>query len=47
MYLWSTGADTPRPIALERNDKGLWKAFEWSSLEVDVRPPSRRTRDEL
>jgi hypothetical protein len=46
MFVWSTGADSPRPISLERNDKGLWKAYEWSSLEVDVRPPARAS-DEL
>jgi hypothetical protein len=47
MFLWSTGADTPRPVALERNDKGLWKAFEWSSLEVDVRQPAPPPSDDL
>lgn len=47
MFVWSTGADTPRPISLERNDNGIWKAFEWSSLEVDVRPPHAAKRDEL
>jgi hypothetical protein len=47
MFVWSTGADTPRPISLERNEKGIWKAFEWSSLEVDVRPPHASKRDDL
>ncbi len=47
MYVWSTGAPSPRPISLERNDKGIWKAFEWSSLEVGVQAPPAGPGDEL
>lgn len=39
VFVYSSGADNPRPITLKVNDKGAWKAWEWSSLEVGVRPP--------
>ena len=35
----SSGADTPRPFFLERNSRGEYKAREFSSLCVGVRPP--------
>jgi hypothetical protein len=47
LFVYSSGADTPRPVALARNDKGLWKATEWSSLEVGVRAPAAPRRDDL
>lgn len=30
----------PRPISLHRNDKGIWKAYEMSSLFLNVAPPA-------
>lgn len=30
----------PRPISLHRNDKGIWKAYEMSSLFLNVSPPA-------
>jgi len=33
------GADSPRPIHLKRNDKGIWKASSWSSVVVGIKPP--------
>lgn len=47
VFVWSAGADSPRPITLERNANGLWKAAEWSSLEVGVRAPAKRDEGEL
>ncbi len=47
MFVYSTGADTPRPVSLARNDKGLWKATEWSSLEVGIRAPAAARSDDL
>lgn len=29
-----------RPITLKRNDKGIWKAYEFSSLMLNVNPPA-------
>ena len=35
-----------RPVRMKRNDKGIWKAFELSSLFVGVQaPPSGKTDD--
>ncbi|MCA9605079.1 MAG: hypothetical protein KC619_05770 [Myxococcales bacterium] len=47
LFVHSTGADSPRPIVLVRNDRGLWKAKSWSSLEVGVRPPVEVVVDDL
>ena len=32
-----------RPVTLKRNDKGVWKAYEFSSLMLNVNPPASRT----
>jgi hypothetical protein len=38
----------PRPISLHRNDKGIWKAYEMSSLFLNVSPPaSAKPGDDL
>ena len=47
IFVWCTGADSPRPITLKKNDKGLWKALEWSSLQVGPRPPVVEKKDDL
>ena len=47
VFVYSTGADSPRPIVLKENDRGLWKAYEWSSLTVGVRKPVVATDDDL
>lgn len=40
VFIWSSGADTARPITLKRNDKGIWKVSEFSSLTLDIPPPA-------
>lgn len=47
VFVHSSGADTPRPLTLVRNDRGLWKAKEWSSLQVGVRPPAAGDGDDI
>jgi hypothetical protein len=37
LFVYCSGADTPRPITLKVNDKGIWKAEEWSSLIVGIK----------
>lgn len=38
----------PRPITLQRNDKGIWKALECSSMFLNVSPPaSSAPKDDL
>ena len=39
IYVYCSGADTPRPIALKSNSKGVWKADAWSSMLVGVKAP--------
>jgi hypothetical protein len=47
VFVVSSGADSPRPVTLAKNENGIWKAIEWSSLIVGVRPPVDHARDEL
>lgn len=36
-FVISSGADSPRPITMIRNNKGLWKASKFSSLFTGVK----------
>jgi hypothetical protein len=37
-----------RPVTMKRNDKGIWKAYEFSSLMLNVNPPaSTKPTDDL
>ncbi|MGE0709748.1 MAG: hypothetical protein AB7N76_21995 [Planctomycetota bacterium] len=47
VFVVSSGADSARPITLQKNNRGVWKAWEWSSLEVGVRPPKVTKDDDL
>jgi hypothetical protein len=47
VFVVSPGADSPRPVTVAVNEHGGWKAMEWSSLLVGVRPPEQDTQDEL
>ncbi len=40
LFLPSSGADTPRPVTVKRNSKGIWKAAEFSSLLVGIKKPT-------
>ncbi|WP_167882958.1 DUF6935 domain-containing protein [Leptospira barantonii] len=43
-----SGADTPRPVTLKKNAKGVWKAREFSSLLVGIKKPaSKNPADDL
>lgn len=46
-FVHSTGADSPRPLVLKKNNRGLWKADAWSSLTVGVRAPVQVVDDDL
>jgi len=46
-FIASSGAASARPVTLKRNDKGIWKASEWSSLVVGVQAPEQDTSDDL
>jgi hypothetical protein len=47
VFVTSSGAPSARPVTLHRNQRGFWKAFEWSSLLLGVRPPAERDPDDL
>lgn len=47
LFVYSSGADRPRPIQVKQNDKGVWKAYSWSSLETGVRPPIEKIEDDI
>lgn len=39
VFVKCSGAASPRPISLRKNDKGIWKVVEFSSLFVGVAKP--------
>lgn len=41
VFVECSGADSSRPVTLKKNDKGIWKAYECSSLFVQIRPPKK------
>ncbi|WP_250630802.1 DUF6935 domain-containing protein [Rhodoflexus caldus] len=43
VFVRCSGADSDRPLTLVRNDRGIWKAKEFSSLMVGVRPPQQKS----
>ena len=47
VFVTSSGAHSARPVTLHRNQRGFWKAYEWSSLLLGVRPPSVPEPDDL
>ena len=47
VFVTSSGAPSARPVTLHRNQRGFWKAYEWSSLLLGVLSPSVREPDDL
>ncbi len=47
VFAKSNGADSPRPITIVKNNKGLWKAKEWSSILMGIVPPKEVIDDDL
>ncbi len=41
------GADSPRPIRLIKNNRGYWKAKEWSSIIMGIKKPVSNNDDDL
>ncbi len=37
IFVFCSGADSARPITLKKNDKGIWKASNWSSVLVGIK----------
>jgi hypothetical protein len=47
VFVRSSGAASPRPVTLKRNNRGLWKAREYSSLLMGLVPPKKSVDDDL
>jgi hypothetical protein len=47
VFVECSGADSSRPVTLKKNDKGIWKASECSSLFVGIRKPAEEEVDDL
>lgn len=47
VFVRSSGAASPRPVTLKRNNRGIWKAVEWSSLLMGIIPPKKTVDDDL
>lgn len=47
VFVACSGADSPRPIHIRRNDKGIWKASNWSSVLVNIKKAAASTTDDL
>jgi hypothetical protein len=39
VFVECSGTDSPRPIIIARNSKGIWKAVNWRSLVISIKPP--------
>jgi len=39
IFVKCSGADSPRPITLKKNNRGLWKVSEYSSILVGIKKP--------
>lgn len=39
VFVACSGADSNRPVTLQKNSNGIWKAFEFSTLSVGIREP--------
>ncbi len=47
IFIRSTGADSPRPIEVKVNDKGLWKVSNFGSVMMGIRKPEQKISDDL
>ncbi len=47
VFIECSGADSPRPVILRQNNRGVWKAVNVNSLFVGIRPPAAVVDDDL
>lgn len=47
MFVKSSGADSARPIRMVKNNKGYWKASEWSTIVMGIKKPVEELDDDL
>ncbi len=46
LFVFSSGADRDRPISMKRNNRGIWKAYEWSTIVTGIREPQQPEIDD-
>ena len=46
VFVVCSGADSPRPIHLKANNRGVWKVTNASSLFVGIRAPEKAAVDD-
>ncbi len=39
LFITCYGADSPRPIHVKKNNRGIWKVVNWSSVIVGIKKP--------
>ena len=39
LFVACSGASSPRPIRMKKNNRGIWKTSNWSSVLVGIRKP--------
>ncbi len=47
VFVKCSGADSPRPLRMKKNNRGIWKVKSASSLFVGIRKPASTTDDDL
>ncbi len=47
VFVKSAGADSPRPVATTKNNRGIWKVREWSSVVMGIVPPKANLDDDI
>lgn len=47
LFVFCSGANSPRPVTLRQNDKGIWKVQEWSSILSGIQAPEVEEDDDL
>ena len=47
IFVACSGAASPRPVTVRLSSRGVWKAYEWSSLLVGVQGPPPDPAEEL
>lgn len=47
LFVKCSGADSPRPITLKKNNRGIWKALNWNSLLVGIKKPASDEDDDI
>jgi len=40
-FIECSGASSPRPVTVQRNDQGLWQVYQWSSLVTGIQRPGQ------